>query len=172
MRLTTKGRYAVTAMLDLALHQQLDAASDVSKAGDVAVTLSDIAENQNISLAYLEQLFAKLRHHGLVEGVRGPGGGYRLARDVDSISMAQIITAVDEPMEFMDCGGKENCHDGEKCISHHVWSKLTDEIDGFLSNIYLGEMMRESALEIQNSQQHGKAQQDNEAAQHVALPIS
>ncbi len=152
MRLTTRGRYAVTAMLDLALHQS-----------ERAVTLRDIAENQKISLSYLEQLFAKLRDNKLVEGVRGPGGGYRLAQDVETISIAQIIAAVDEPMHFTECGGNENCRDGEKCLSHHLWETLTDQLDSFLSNIYLGAMMRESA-------EYAQRAKANRAVQHVALP--
>ncbi len=137
MRLTTKGRYAVTAMLDLAIHHQ-------SK----SVTLRNIAENQKISLSYLEQLFAKLREHKLVTGVRGPGGGYRLARDADDISIADIIVAVDEPMEFTDCHGKSNCRDGEQCLSHHLWEQLTVQLETFLSNIYLGALMQESEASI------------------------
>ena len=133
MRLTTKGRYAVTAMLDLAANHESD-----------SVTLRNIAENQQISLSYLEQLFAKLRKQELVKGTRGPGGGYRLARNADDISIAEIISAVDEPMEFTDCNGLENCKGGERCLSHHLWVQLTDQLEGFLSNIYLGALMRES----------------------------
>ncbi len=153
MRLTTKGRYAVTAMLDLAINEQQG-----------AVTLRDIAQNQKISLSYLEQLFAKLRARQLVEGVRGPGGGYRLAKCADTISIAQIIAAVDEPMEFMDCGGNENCRDGEKCLSHHLWESLTDQLDSFLSSMYLGAMMRESVLQVE------QAKLTNSVEQRVALP--
>lgn len=153
MRLTTKGRYAVTAMLDLAINQ---------KRG--AVTLRDIAQNQKISLSYLEQLFAKLRTRKLVEGVRGPRGGYRLAKSADDISIAQIISAVDEPMEFMDCGGNENCRDGEKCLSHHLWEALTNQLDNFLSNIYLGAMMRESMIQAE------QAKHATSVEQRVALP--
>lgn len=133
MRLTTKGRYAVTAMLDLATNH-----------GDESVTLRNIAENQKISLSYLEQLFAKLRKQGLVKGTRGPGGGYRLAFSPDQISIADIITAVDEPIEFTDCNGLENCKGGERCLSHHLWVQLTDQLEGFLSSIYLGALMRDS----------------------------
>ncbi len=100
MRLTTKGRFAVTAMIDLA-----------SRQGDGPVTLAGIAERQRISLSYLEQLFGKLRRHNLVSSVRGPGGGYRLARAMDEITVADIIIAVDEPLDATQCGGKENCHD-------------------------------------------------------------
>jgi len=137
MRLTTKGRYAVTAMLDLAINHDSE-----------SVTLRNIAEKQKISLSYLEQLFAKLRKHDLVKGMRGPGGGYRLARSADEISIADIIVAVDEPMEFTDCNGLENCKGGERCLSHHLWVQLTDQLEGFLSNIYLGGLMRDSEQSI------------------------
>lgn len=140
MRLTTKGRYAVTAMLDLATNHDNE-----------SVTLRAIAENQKISLSYLEQLFAKLRKQNLVKGMRGPGGGYRLARSADDISIAEIISAVDEPMEFTDCNGLENCKGGERCLSHHLWVQLTDQLEGFLSNIYLGALMRESEQNMEHN---------------------
>ena len=136
MRLTTKGRYAVTAMIDLAMHQP-----------DGPVTLKSIAENQGISLAYLEQLFSMLRRRDLVVGVRGPGGGYVLARDVDRISMADIVVAVDEPLDITQCDGREDCHDGKRCLSHDLWSELSDELYSFLNGIRLGELMRRSGLE-------------------------
>ena len=135
MRLTTKGRYAVTAMIDLAMHQP-----------DGPVTLKSIAENQGISLAYLEQLFSMLRRRDLVVGVRGPGGGYVLARDVDRISMADIVVAVDEPLDITQCDGREDCHDGKRCLSHDLWSELSDELYSFLNSIRLGELMRRSGL--------------------------
>ncbi len=138
MRLTTKGRYAVTAMLDLAINYDQE-----------SVTLRNIAENQKISLSYLEQLFAKLRKHELVKGMRGPGGGYRLARSADEISIAEIIIAVDEPIEFTDCHGLENCKGGERCLSHHLWVQLTEQLEGFLSSINLGALMRESEEALQ-----------------------
>lgn len=140
MRLTTKGRYAVTAMLDLAINHEKE-----------SVTLRNIAENQKISLSYLEQLFAKLRKQDLVKGMRGPGGGYRLARDADEISIADIISAVDEPIEFTDCNGLENCKGGERCLSHHLWVQLTDQLEGFLSAIYLGALMRESEQSMEQN---------------------
>ncbi|MEE9447131.1 MAG: Rrf2 family transcriptional regulator [Arenicellales bacterium] len=152
MRLTTKGRYAVTAMLDLALHED-----------SAAITLRNIAENQKISLSYLEQLFAKLRKQELVKGMRGPGGGYRLSRSADDISIAEIISAVDEPMQFTDCNGEENCKDGERCLSHTLWVQLTDQLENFLSNIYLGALMRESetALEQRNAANQSGSQKVN-----------
>jgi len=130
MRLSTKGRYAVTAMLDLAL-----------KGRDGPVTLADISINQGISLSYLEQLFAALRGKQLVRGVRGPGGGYYLARDAGDISVADIICAVDEWVEFTKCGGRENCRSGDRCLTHDLWNELSDEIFQFLSNITLGELV-------------------------------
>ena len=131
MRLTTKGRYAVTAMLDLALQE-----------GKRPVTLQDIAVNQEISLSYLEQLFAKLRKAGLVQGTRGPGGGYRLARKMDSISIAEVISAVDEKADMTRCGGNSDCLDGEKCLTHELWMELSDKIFEFLNAITLGELVR------------------------------
>ena len=157
MRLTTKGRYAVTAMLDLAINH-----------GSESVTLRNIAENQKISLSYLEQLFAKLRKQDLVKGMRGPGGGYRLARDADDISVADIIRAVDEPMEFTDCNGLENCKGGERCLSHHLWVQLTDQLDGFLSNMYLGTLMRDSQ-ESMEQKRSGESRSDQ--SQKVTVPM-
>jgi len=157
MRLTTKGRYAVTAMLDLAINH-----------GSESVTLRNIAENQKISLSYLEQLFAKLRKQELVKGTRGPGGGYRLARSADEISIAEIIRAVDEPMEFTDCNGLENCKGGERCLSHHLWVQLTDQLDGFLSNIYLGALMRDSVQALEE-RRAGKAPEVD--GQKVTVPM-
>lgn len=130
MRLSTKGRYAVTAMIDLALH-----------AGTGPVTLADISVNQGISLSYLEQLFAALRHKGLVRGVRGPGGGYYLARPAAEVSIADIICAVDEWVEFTRCGGRENCRGGQSCLTHQLWDQLSDEIFDFLSGISLGDLV-------------------------------
>ena len=131
MRLTTKGRYAVTAMLDLALQE-----------GKRPVTLQDIALNQEISLSYLEQLFAKLRKAGLVRGTRGPGGGYRLAKKMDSISIAEVISAVDEKADMTRCGGNSDCLDGEKCLTHELWMELSEKIFEFLNAITLGELVR------------------------------
>lgn len=136
MRLSTKGRYAVTAMLDLALH------SDQGP-----VTLADISVNQGISLSYLEQLFANLRGKQLVRGIRGPGGGYFLAKPSAEISIADIICAVDEWVEFTRCGGRENCHDGKRCLTHALWNELSDEIFTFLSNITLDELVQRGRRE-------------------------
>jgi Rrf2 family iron-sulfur cluster assembly transcriptional regulator len=130
MRLSTKGRYAVTAMLDLALNGT-----------EGPVTLADISENQGISLSYLEQLFAALRGKGLVRGVRGPGGGYYLGRASDEISIADIICAVDEWVEFTRCKGKQNCHDGQRCLTHSLWDDLSQQIFIFLSDITLADLV-------------------------------
>ncbi len=138
MRLSTKGRYAVTAMLDLAIHD-----------GKGPVTLADISQCQGISLSYLEQLFAKLRRDGLVEGVRGPGGGYRLAKPATDISIADIIGAVDEKVEATLCDGKENCQDGERCLTHDLWSSLSAQIFSYLDGINLANFLaRPSVREI------------------------
>jgi Rrf2 family transcriptional regulator, iron-sulfur cluster assembly transcription factor len=136
MRLSTKGRYAVTAMLDLAL-----------QAGNGPVTLADISVNQGISLSYLEQLFAALRAKQLVRGVRGPGGGYYLGRPAAEISVADIICAVDEWVEFTRCGGRDGCRDGQRCLTHQLWDQLSDEIFGFLSGITLAALVERGRTE-------------------------
>lgn len=138
MRLSTKGRYAVTAMLDLALNK-----------GNGPVTLADISVNQGISLSYLEQLFAALRGKQLVRGVRGPGGGYYLGKPAEEISIADIICAVDEWVEFTRCGGRENCRDGKRCLTHTLWDQLSDEIFGFLSGITLADLVERGMREHQ-----------------------
>lgn len=130
MRLSTKGRYAVTAMLDLALNS-----------GRGPVTLADISVNQGISLSYLEQLFAALRSKQLVRGIRGPGGGYYLGKPADEITIADVICAVDEWVEFTRCGGRENCRGGERCLTHSLWDQLSDEIFTFLSEISLADLV-------------------------------
>jgi Rrf2 family iron-sulfur cluster assembly transcriptional regulator len=134
MRLSTKGRYAVTAMLDLALNGVKG-----------PVTLAEISENQGISLSYLEQLFAALRSKDLVRGVRGPGGGYYLGKSADDISIANIICAVDEWVEFTRCGGRQNCSRGGRCLTHSLWDDLSAEIFDFLANISLGDLVRRGA---------------------------
>lgn len=130
MKLTTKGRYAVTAMLDLALH-----------AKEGPVSLADIAERQSISISYLEQLFAKLRKNGLVSSVRGPGGGYKLSRVMDQIFIAQIIDAVDENVDVTRCESKGDCMGGQPCLTHDLWCDLSKRIHGFLSEISLGTLV-------------------------------
>jgi Rrf2 family transcriptional regulator, iron-sulfur cluster assembly transcription factor len=130
MRLTTKGRYAVTAMLDLALHAE-----------DGAVSLADIAERQAISISYLEQLFAKLRRRGLVMSVRGPGGGYRLSGEAADVSVASVIDAVDESVDATRCGGQGDCQEGVTCLTHSLWTDLSEQIHQFLTDISLGDLV-------------------------------
>lgn len=130
MRLTTKGRFAVTAMLDLALRH-----------GKGPVTLAGISERQDISLSYLEQLFGKLRRHHLVDSVRGPGGGYTLAKPLETVSVADIIRAVDEPVDATQCGGKENCHDEHRCMTHDLWTSLNKKIYEYLDSVTLAELV-------------------------------
>ena len=132
MRLTTKGRFAVTAMMDVAMH-----------GGSGPVTLAAVSGRQRISLSYLEQLFGKLRRSGLVESVRGPGGGYNLAKPQDSVSVADIILAVDEPIDATQCGGKENCLDDRRCMTHDLWAALNDHIFTFLSGVTLAQLVKQ-----------------------------
>ena len=136
MRLTTKGRFAVTAMVDLAMRQTRG-----------PVTLAAISERQHISLSYLEQLFGKLRRHKLVASTRGPGGGYNLARPAQEVSVADIVTAVDEPIDATQCGGKENCHDDKRCMTHDLWATLNEKMHEYLSSVSLGDLV---------AHQHGK----------------
>ena len=152
MRLSTKGRYAVTAMLDLALNGV-----------DNPVTLVDISNNQGISLSYLEQLFAALRSKGLVKGVRGPGGGYFLGKPAAEISIANIICAVDEWVEFTRCRGKENCHSGQRCLTHSLWDDLSKQIFDFLTEINLQELVDKRA-EHQGCKSTKAATLDHQAA--------
>lgn len=135
MRLTTKGRYAVTAMLDLALHSQ-------SK----PVSLADISKRQEISLSYLEQLFSKLRGQELVSSVRGPGGGYRLGRSTELITVAEIIDAVNESIDATNCNRQGNCQKGEICLTHHLWSDLSDQIHSFLNGINLASLIENNTI--------------------------
>jgi Rrf2 family transcriptional regulator, iron-sulfur cluster assembly transcription factor len=144
MRLTTKGRFAVTAMIDVAMHG--------SKG---PVTLAAVSERQRISLSYLEQLFGKLRRNGLVESVRGPGGGYSLARAAQSVSVADIILAVDEPIDATQCGGRENCKDDRRCMTHDLWSGLNDHIFSYLHGVSLAEMVtQQKPAEVAVLQDH------------------
>ena len=146
MRLSTKGRYAVTAMLDLSIN---------STSGPV--NLSDISKRQDISLSYLEQLFAALRSKKLVRGVRGPGGGYYLGREADEISIANIICAVDEWVEFTRCQGKENCVGGHRCMTHSLWNSLSEKIYEFLEGITLGDLIENSdVLDVAERQKKQK----------------
>jgi len=132
MRLTTKGRFAVTAMVDLAM-----------RSGNGALNLAGISQRQKISVSYLEQLFSKLRRHALVNSVRGPGGGYRLARDASQVSVADIMLAVDESIDATQCGGMENCRDEQKCITHDLWANLNQHILDYLGAVTLKQLVDE-----------------------------
>ncbi len=148
MRLTTKGRYAVTAMLDLSIN---------AKKGPV--TLSDISKRQDISLSYLEQLFSKLRKRELVSSVRGPGGGYMLGREGSEIDVAEIIDAVSESLDSTKCQGKGDCRGGEICLTHHLWEDLSKQIHKFLSNISLADLVSKREIdEIARNQQERTGQ--------------
>ena len=137
MRLSTKGRYAVTAMLDLAIHH-----------GEGAVTLADISAAQGISLSYLEQLFARLRKHGLVEGIRGPGGGYQLSRPPAEISVADVIDAIGEGIDVTLCGGRTDCQDGERCLTHELWQQLGNRIHEFLTSVTLASFLEREDVSL------------------------
>ncbi len=144
MKLTTKGRYAVTAMLDLALHAE-----------EGPVSLAEISQRQEISLSYLEQLFSRLRKNGLVTSTRGPGGGYRVARDLDKVAVSEIIGAVNESVDATQCAGKENCHSHGRCLTHDLWEGLSEQIEDFLSGVSLQNMIdqrRVKAVSIQQDQ--------------------
>ncbi|MCG8427519.1 MAG: Fe-S cluster assembly transcriptional regulator IscR [Chromatiales bacterium] len=145
MRLTTKGRYAVTAMLDLAFHH-----------GNGPITLADIAERQDISLSYLEQLFSRLRKRELVNSVRGPGGGYTLGRGADEIFVAEVISAVDEKVDTTRCGGDNNCQKNERCLTHDLWHDLSDQIYDYLSHISLHDLMKRRGVQQVAQRQDGQ----------------
>lgn len=147
MRLTTKGRYAVTAMLDVALHSE-----------NGPVSLSDISSRQDISLSYLEQLFSKLRRSQLVSSVRGPGGGYQLARELQEICVAEIVDAVNESVDATLCNGDNNCQHGHACLTHHLWDDLSQQIHSFLSNISLKDLVdrREVRAVASMQEEHAK----------------
>lgn len=144
MKLSTKGRYAVTAMFDIALHHD-----------EGPVSLSDISERQGISLSYLEQLFTNLRKQGLVKSTRGPGGGYSLAMDSEQIAIADVIEAVDESVDATRCGGSEDCQNHQRCLTHELWENLSDQIRNYLSNISLAQAISETHVrEVSNRQDH------------------
>ena len=129
MRLTTKGRFAVTAMMDLAL-----------RGDDGPVALAGVSERQKISLSYLEQLFGKLRRYSLVDSVRGPGGGYCIARPLNTVTVADIVRAVDEPLDATQCGGRENCLDDHRCMTHDLWAALNAKMYDYLSSVTLADL--------------------------------
>ena len=156
MRLTTKGRYAVTSMLDLAIsHDQ------------GPITLAEISLRQCISLSYLEQIFSRLRKSGLVDSARGPGGGYRLSRPADEISVADVISAVDETIDATRCGGNEDCQEDAKCLTHELWANLSSEILKFLSNISLGQLVSDNAIQ-QVAQQQKQLHEDYQRSKACA----
>lgn len=161
MRLTTKGRYAVTAMLDLAFHGR-----------DKAVALNDIAARQTISLSYLEQLFARLRKAGMVQGVRGPGGGYQLSRDASEINVAQIIAAVDEQIDATRCSGKSNCQGDQACLTHELWTGLSEQIKDYLSCISLAELLEKHHVQSVAKRQQHNVQHTIQIDRHVTGSIS
>ena len=136
MRLTTKGRYAVTAMLDLAIHQ-----------GVGPIALADIAQRQGISLSYLEQLFSRLRKRTLVSSVRGPGGGYNLSRDAGDIFIAEVISAVDENVDTTRCGGAHNCKENGPCLTHDLWQDLSERIYDYLNQISLRDLVERKGVQ-------------------------
>ena len=156
MRLTTKGRYAVTAMLDLAFH------SDIKP-----VTLTDIATRQTISLSYLEQLFSRLRRANMVIGVRGPGGGYTLADTADNINIADIIAAVDEPLDATKCGGEANCQKEQSCLTHDLWMGLSDQIRDYLKGITLAQLLEKHHVKSVAKRQDLEAEQVIEIHRHT-----
>ena len=137
MKLTTKSRYAVTAMLDIAYHDKGN-----------PISLPEIADRQNISLSYLEQLFSRLKKSGLVESIKGPGGGYMLSKGADDIVISEVIQAVDEDLETTACNGKSNCHNNHQCISHNLWQDLGTEIKNFLSDITLQQVISKNNSDI------------------------
>jgi Rrf2 family transcriptional regulator, iron-sulfur cluster assembly transcription factor len=155
VRLTTKGRYAVTAMLDLAFHSQKK-----------PVTLTDIATRQTISLSYLEQLFARLRRAGMVKGVRGPGGGYKLNRKASDINIADIIAAVDEQIDSTRCGGEANCQKHQACLTHDLWMGLSDQIRNYLKSITLAELLDKHNVQEVARRQDQDAQKVIEILRH------
>ena len=157
MKLTTKGRYAVTAMMDLALHQS----------GQNRVSLKSIAEHQEISIAYLEQLFARLKARELVEGTRGPGGGYRLTRPAAEISIYEIISAVDESVDVTRCHGREDCQDGEICLTHELWTDLSFQISSFLDDLKLGDIINTQRVREVSDRQAARCEMSRQSQQVV-----
>jgi len=153
MRLTTKGRYAVTSILDLALHQDTG-----------PIPLAGISARQDISLSYLEQLFAQLRRNGLVQSVRGPGGGYHLGKPPESISVAEVIEAVNETTDATRCHGAGDCQKGETCLTHHLWMDLSDQIRDFLGDITLADLVTRQEIRNISDSQENRIHEDTIAA--------
>ncbi|MBD2858274.1 Fe-S cluster assembly transcriptional regulator IscR [Spongiibacter sp. KMU-158] len=158
MRLTTKGRYAVTAMLDLALYGEQG-----------PISLADVSSRQDISLSYLEQLFAKLRRKDLVQSVRGPGGGYRLTKPLEEIYVAEIIDAVDERVDATGCAGNADCHGGTTCLTHHLWADLSDKIHHFLSDISLASLVQSNNVQSISARQRQAELEASFAGDKISL---
>jgi len=158
VRLTTKGRYAVSAMLDLAFHSQIK-----------PVTLTDIAARQTISLSYLEQLFARLRRANMVKGIRGPGGGYTLAGKANDINIADIVAAVDEPLDATKCGGEGNCQNEKACLTHELWMGLSEQIREYLNGITLAHLLEKNGVQEIAKRQEQDALQVVEIRRHSEL---
>jgi Rrf2 family iron-sulfur cluster assembly transcriptional regulator len=150
MKLTSKGRYAVTAMLDVTIH-----------ASHGPVSLADISERQGISLSYLEQLFSKLRKDGLVNSIRGPGGGYRLGKCSAQIAVADIISAVNESVDATKCHGKGDCQGGAQCLTHTLWEGLSERIEEFLQNITLAELVAKNDVKTVSKRQNDMHRRSN-----------
>jgi Rrf2 family iron-sulfur cluster assembly transcriptional regulator len=155
MRLTTKGRYAVTAMLDLALHGD-----------DAPISLADISKRQDISLSYLEQLFTRLRKEGLVKSTRGPGGGYSLGKPAEQIAVSDVISAVDEQVDATRCGGLSNCQDDQPCLTHDLWMDLSRQIYTFLNGITLAKLTNQGDVRAI------AARQEDNGGHEVSVPVS
>ena len=160
MKLTSKGRYAVTAMLDVSLH---------SKRGPVS--LADISERQEISLSYLEQLFSRLRREKLVDSVRGPGGGYKLGRSAGEISIGAVIRAVNESVDATKCQGQGFCQGGERCLTHNLWEDLSDRISVFLDGITLGELMQQHDVKQVAERQDKHKHHNQIAANEISISL-
>lgn len=164
MKLSTKGRYAVTAMLDLALHHD-----------EGPVALAEVSNRQGISLSYLEQLFAQLRREGLVTSVRGPGGGYRLGRPAEQINVAEVIAAVNENIDATRCGGTGTCDEGEECLTHRLWLDLSNQIYNFLSGISLAQVIARREVrhiaERQQSRGDNKHEHRIDHARRIAIEL-
>ncbi|MDG1753151.1 MAG: Fe-S cluster assembly transcriptional regulator IscR [Thalassotalea sp.] len=160
MKLTSKGRYAVTAMLDVAIH-----------ASTGPVSLADISDRQGISLSYLEQLFSRLRKNGLVNSIRGPGGGYRLGRCSAQIAVADVISAVDESVNATRCGGTGDCQSGKQCLTHSLWEGLSQRIEDFLQGITLSELVEQRNVKMV-SQRQDKLQKKAESKHSLETLIA
>ncbi|BAV11630.1 iron-sulfur cluster regulator IscR [Moraxella osloensis] len=163
MRLTTRGRYAVTALLDLALQEQKH---------ELAVSLSDIAKRQEISISYLEQLFSKLRKKGLVVSTRGASGGYHIAKPINEISIMSIISAVDESVDARACEGKGNCQDGAMCLTHDLWNGLSEQIENYLSTVTLDTLINRQIIREISERQILMVEDMQDKNQSAANPMT